>query len=424
MLIKRKIIEKLVNRVRFCSSSVKESLIIQKTTYRTDNWTNINQRLEPFIGANLYKKYNHPLRLTQEEVVTFFKKWFNKNVDDSLDLPVYKNIGPIEANESPDKLPNAFYVNRDLILRTHTINQELKCLKMGVDNFVMILDLHRRCQMNWSHFPIFHRLNVIRSENCGNLLQRTETQPAEMGKYLKEEQQAALVELIRHLLGTDVKYRWTDANLATTQPSWMFEIWHRDEWHRISGGGLIRNEIFEKSERPNIAGWEVGIGLDRLAMILYNIFDIRLLWNADHRFLNQFQPQQISEKLHAKLAKSTEKDALKNVLQRPLMKEEDNVIKNKNTKCEMHISYILPQSVDLESFPMDELCKFILQNTENAAKTVEVYDTFFNPKLDTYVINIRVEYKLGRKRTNKEVKSLHASARAHAANNFNLTLRL
>lgn len=370
MLTKRKTIEKLAKCVRFYSSSVKESLLIQKTTYRTDDWTNITSRLEPFIGANLYKKNNHPLRLTHEDVVTFFQKWFSKNVDENIELLVYKNAGAIEPNKSTEKLSNAFYVNRDSVLRTHTINQEVKYLKSGIENFVMITDLYRRCQMDWSHFPIFHRLNVIRSANRESLLRQWKTQPAEIGQYLKEEQQAALVEMTRHLLGTDVKYRWTDANLATTDPSWMFEIWHRDEWHRISGGGVIRNEIFEKSERPNSAGWEISIGLDRLAMVLYNIFDIRLLWNANQQFLNQFRPQQISEKLQTKLANSSDKNALKNVLQRPTIKTEDNVVKKKKSKCEMDISYTLPPNVDLETFPVDDLCQFILQNTENAAKTV------------------------------------------------------
>lgn len=58
------------------------------------------------------------------------------------------------------------------------------------------------------------------------------------------------------------------------------------------------------------------------------------------------------------------------------------------------------------------------------ALQVEVYDTFFNPKQEAYVISLRVEYKLGQSRTRREVKGLHESARAHAAKNFNLTLRL
>lgn len=373
MLIKRETIGKLAHCVRYYSSSVKESLLIQKTTYRTDDWTNINSRLEPFIGVNLYKMNNHPLRITHEEVVTFFKKWFNKNVDENIELPVYKNVGSVESNDSPEKLSNAFYVNRDLVLRTHTMNQEVKYLKSGIENFVMVVDLHRRCQMDRSHFPIFHRLNVIRSANCESLFRQWKTQPDGIGQHLKEEQQAALIEMTRHLLGTDVKYRWTDANLATTNPSWMFEIWHRDEWHRISGGGIIRDEIFEKSERPNSAGWEISIGLDRLAMVLYNIFDIRLLWNSSRQFLNQFEPQNISPKLQTKLANSTDKNALENALQRPTMQLKDNVVKKKSNKCEMHISYTLPQNVDLETFPMDELCQFIRKNTENAAKTVFIF---------------------------------------------------
>lgn len=55
---------------------------------------------------------------------------------------------------------------------------------------------------------------------------------------------------------------------------------------------------------------------------------------------------------------------------------------------------------------------------------VDVYETFFNPKLETYVLNVRVEYKIGKNRTKKEIKILHESVRAHAAHSFNLTLKL
>ncbi|XP_031626381.1 probable phenylalanine--tRNA ligase, mitochondrial isoform X1 [Contarinia nasturtii] len=429
MLIKMKIIEKFVQNVRCYSSSVKsikEQLLIQKTTYKTDDWTNINSRFEPFVGANLYAKSNHPLRLTHEEVTAFFKKWFNENIDNTIELPVHKNLDPLEPNTSTEKVPNAFYVNKDLILRTHTINREVNYLKSGLDNFILICDLYRQCEMDELHFPAFHRMNIIRTKNCEKLLRRSkqkETQQAQTATHLKDEYQTALIEMAKHFLGTDVKYRWTDANLAATEPSSVFEVYHKDDWYRISGGGLIKNEIFERSERSEYsAGWEIGIGLDRLAMILFNIFDIRLLWNSSPIFLNRFRPQKISEKLQTKI-ESSPNNATKSVIEKIVQPTSLHGSKKK-TKCEKHISFILPENQDLESFPSDQLCKYILQHTDNAAKKVDVYDTFYNSKLNTYVLNLKVEYQIGRHRTKDEINSIHNSARAHAAHNFNLTLKL
>lgn len=369
MLIKLKTMNKFVKSVRFCSTlSEKQSLVIQRTTYETDEWTNINKRFEPFVGVNLYQKRNHPLKQTQTEVGDFFKKWFKENVDSNLELPIHKNLDPIEPNTSTEKLSNAFYVNKNLMLRTHAINREIKYLKSGLNNFAMIVDLYRRCQMDATHFPAFHRMHIIRTVNSEELF-------AQKDKHLKDEQQTALVEMAKHFIGTDVKYRWTEVNSASTEPSWMFEIWHVDEWHRISGGGLIRNEILERSERLNTAGWEIGIGLERLSMILYNIFDVRILWNSDQIFLKQFEPQTISPNLEAKLRakKSMEQKPTENVMKRPTLQTE-KTFKPKGEKKPMDISFILPQDVDLESFPTNELCNFIMKNTNSVAQSVNITD--------------------------------------------------
>lgn len=377
MLITRRIVEKVIKNVRFCSSTSvnlkKDKLLIQKTTYPTDDWTNINSRFEPFVGAKLYQRRNHPLRLTQEEIVAFFRKWFGENVDSELEI--YKNLDPVDLNTSTTKDPAAFYINRDLVLRQDAINREIKYLKSGAENFLMILDLYRRCEMDSKHFPVLHRVNVFRTMNNEELHRQSNRkgeQQLEMTQYLEEEHKAALVELVKHLMGTDVKYRWTDTIRKSMEPSWTFELWHYDEWHQISGSGLIRRDILEKSERLNTSGWEISIGLDRLAMILYNIFDIRLLWNADQSFLKQFETQRIkktpAQMNDAKLNVETKSEKGK-IQPNP---QTQQIFTRKANKYEMEISYILPSDIDLESFPTDALCSFIKNSTENAAERVNL----------------------------------------------------
>lgn len=380
MLITRRIVEKVIKNVRFYSSSSvdfkKDKLLIQKTTYPTDDWTNINSRFEPFVGANLYQRQNHPLRLTHEEIVAFFRKWFGENVDS--ELKIYKNLDPIESNNSTTKNPAAFYVNRDLVLRTDSINREINYLKSGAENFLMILDLYRRCEMDSMHFPVLHRVNVFRTINNEKLHQsnRKGEQQLEMTQYLEEEHKTALVELVKHLMGTDVKYRWNETIRTSMEPSWTFELWHYDEWHQISGSGLIRRDILEKSERLNTSGWEIAIGLDHLAMILYNIFDIRLLWNADQSFLKQFEAPRVN-KTPAQMndAKSNVEKRLEKGKIQPNPQTQQTFTRKAN-KYEMDISYILPSDVDLESFPIDALCRYIKNSTENAAERVKLHHLF------------------------------------------------
>lgn len=377
MLIGKRLIDKFVQNIRFCSVSAKsknQNLLIRKITYPTDDWTNIKSRFEPFVGVNLHRRWNHPLKLVHDEVVAFFRKWFHENVDSDLTLPVYDKLGPIEPNTSTTKEPNVFYVNRDYKLRVHTIDRQVKLLNSGVDNYVMTADLYRQCQMDAKHFPVFHRTSVVRTLNCEELPRHSnqnDSQKFATAQRLKDEQQAALIEMAKCIIGTDVKYRWTEANLAATEPSWMFELWHQNEWCCISGGGLIRNEIYQKSERVNTAGWEIALGLDRLAMILYNVFDIRLLWNADQGFLSQFEPKNVSKRVPpTSETQTTDKTTSERAEERPTMIFTNQSLAPKKKRHEMHISYILPSNIKLESFSSSELCDFIVKNTDGVALDV------------------------------------------------------
>lgn len=336
----------------------KDKLLIQQTTYDTDDWTNISVRFEPFVGADLFKKWNHPLKLAQEEIVSSLRK-------QNAELPVFKNLSPIEPNNSTEKEPNTFYVNRSLLLRTHTVNRTVQLLRSH-DDFVMVVDLYRKCQMDALHFPAFHRVNFVRTFNSDGQREKA---------HLKDEQQTTLIELAKQLIGSDIQYRWTDSiNSVTAEPSWMFEIYHHNEWQRISSGGLIRDELFVKSERPDRVGYEISINLDRLAMTLYNIFDIRQLWNASPNFLRQFEPKTIaSNKLQSDSdpeINTKSKTVAEKLAARPNIQVKETFNPKLKNQHQMHISYFLPSDVDLETFPVDDLCEFIRKETAGVAQEV------------------------------------------------------
>lgn len=85
-----------------------------------------------------------------------------------------------------------------------------------------------------------------------------------------------------------LRVRWVEAYFPFTSPSWELEVFWQGDWLEILGCGVSKQELLINSGVPNQLGWAFGLGLERIAMILYSIPDIRLFWSEDQRFLAQF----------------------------------------------------------------------------------------------------------------------------------------
>jgi len=93
--------------------------------------------------------------------------------------------------------------------------------------------------------------------------------------------------LARALFG-DVETRWSPDYFPFTEPSWELEILFHGEWLEVLGCGVVHQQILRNCGLEHGRGWAFGLGLERLAMILFNIPDIRLFWTEDPRFHSQF----------------------------------------------------------------------------------------------------------------------------------------
>ncbi|KAG5572678.1 hypothetical protein H5410_062444 [Solanum commersonii] len=113
--------------------------------------------------------------------------------------------------------------------------------------------------------------------------------------------------LAQHLFG-GVEMRWVDTYFPFTSPSFELEIYFqliemksreesqskdqfellKDQWMEVLGCGVTEQEILKRSGRTDNVSWAFGLGLERLAMVLFDIPDIRLFWSTDERFTSQF----------------------------------------------------------------------------------------------------------------------------------------
>jgi phenylalanyl-tRNA synthetase alpha chain len=89
-----------------------------------------------------------------------------------------------------------------------------------------------------------------------------------------------LENLARFVFG-DVEMRWVDAYFPFTEPSLELEIFYNNEWLEVLGSGVIADKVMLNAGKDiNVeVGWALGLGLERWAMKLFDIKDIRLFWS-------------------------------------------------------------------------------------------------------------------------------------------------
>ena len=111
-----------------------------------------------------------------------------------------------------------------------------------------------------------------------------------------EDLKKVLENLAREVFG-DVEMKWSNDYFPFTDPSYELEIFYNNEWLEILGCGVIYDGVMKNAERDitKEVGWAFGLGLERWAMKLFNIDDIRQFWSTDPRFINQFKPNQITK---------------------------------------------------------------------------------------------------------------------------------
>ena len=176
------------------------------------------------------------------------------------------------AKESQD----TFYFPDGLLLRTHTSPVQIRTMKNKKPPFRVITPgrVYRR-DSDMTHTPMFHQLEgLVIEENCtfANL------------KYM-------LQIFMNRFFEKETPLRFRPSYFPFTEPSAEVDIARHDSsWMEVLGCGMVHPNVLKNVgiDSKKYAGFAFGIGLDRLAMLRYQIHDLRLLFENDLRFLKQF----------------------------------------------------------------------------------------------------------------------------------------
>ncbi len=233
------------------------------------------------VGTNLHLQEGHPLCTLRAAVQGYFESSAPGEFGFFNELhPVVSTVDCFDAlcvpRDHVSRAPSdTYYVDAGRVLRAHMTAHDVPLLRRGLKAFVNCGDVYRRDTVDRTHYPVFHQVDGLR-------LLRGD---ADAGGELR----ATLEGLARRLFG-EVDVRWVDAYFPFTHPSWELEVRWRGEWLELLGCGAVRREVLRNGGvGDEYQGWAFGLGLERVAMVLFDIPDIRLFWSTDDRFLEQFK---------------------------------------------------------------------------------------------------------------------------------------
>lgn len=249
------------------------------------DYRNIPKYVLDKLNKNLYQIQYHPLEIIKNKIFEYFKSkhtdWIIKedlpkivSIEDNFDKLLISQTHPSRTKS------NTYYLNSNQVLRTHTTAHQTQLFEQNIDSFLICGDVYRRDEIDSHHYNIFHQIEGA----CLYL----DDDPIDLENKLLD-----LMKGLCDYLFPRCEYRIKPDYFPFTNPSYEIEVLYNSKWLEILGCGIIQPTILENSKRIGYKGIAWGMGLERLAMILFDIPDIRYFWMDDPKFLEQFNSGQI-----------------------------------------------------------------------------------------------------------------------------------
>ena len=287
----RPLVGKLVNEVReefeniiaTKSSALKEKELSGKLSSEKIDVTLPGRRND--IG------HKHPLTLTLERVK---KSFINMGFSVAEGPEIESDFYNFEALNLPKDHPardmqDSFYITKEFLLRTHTSPVQVRTMQQAEPNSPIRIiapgKVYRK-DYDATHSPVFNQVEGLVIDKDINF----------------SDLKSILEFFLKDIFGNSVNVRFRPSFFPFTEPSAEVDIscvmcngkgcrvCSYTSWLEILGSGMVHPNVLKMSnyDPEKISGFAFGMGIERITMLLYKINDLRLFYENDIRFLEQF----------------------------------------------------------------------------------------------------------------------------------------
>ena len=231
----------------------------------------------------------HPVMETMNRIIDYFVA-LNFSIEEGPF--VEDDFHNFEALNLPKHHPardmqDTFYLNDGMVLRTHTSPVQIRTMQSTQPPIRMISpgSVFRR-DFDLTHTPMFHQVE--------GLMVDVE------GKISFANLKWILEDFLKYMFG-DVKVRFRPSFFPFTEPSTEVDIscifckgegcrvCSKTGWLEVLGSGMVDPNVFKAVGYENVSGYAFGLGVERFAMLIHQIGDLRSLFEGDVRLLEQFR---------------------------------------------------------------------------------------------------------------------------------------
>jgi phenylalanyl-tRNA synthetase alpha chain len=241
-------------------------------------------------GRRKFLGHYHPITQTLNEILEILiGMGFKEELGPEIETDYYN----FEALNIPKFHPardmfQSFYLTKDLLLRSHTSPVQIRVMEASSPPVRIVAPgrVYRTDPFDASHSPVFHQVE---------------------GLYVDEgvsftELKGTLTKFCQEMFGSEVGVRFLPSYFPFTEPSAEVAIsciicqgkgcpvCKRTGWLEILGSGMVHPQVFKNVgyDPERYSGFAFGMGVERICMIKHRIDDIRLFYENDLRFLEQF----------------------------------------------------------------------------------------------------------------------------------------